>query len=152
MILRTGETLSADFVVLAVPFDRILGLLGEHLIARIPDLAGVGFIQSSPITGIHLWFDRPVCPFDHVVTPGRLVQWVFNHTAIQGRAAPRSPTALRSEAESSSDEGQYLQVVISARLTACFNLTDRQSATPFLPTWPRYGQLSERPACCGGGS
>ena len=114
VILRTGETLSADFVILAVPFDRILGLLGEHLIARIPDLRGVGLIQSSPITGIHLWFDRPVCPFEHVVTPGRLVQWVFNHTAIQGRAAPRSPTALRSEAESSSDEGQYLQVVISA--------------------------------------
>ncbi len=47
------------------------------------------FFVPSPITGVHLWFDRPVCPFDHVVTPGRLIQWVFNHTAIQGRGVPR---------------------------------------------------------------
>jgi uncharacterized protein with NAD-binding domain and iron-sulfur cluster len=35
------------------------------------------------------------------VTVGRLVQWVFNHTALQGRVAP-------------DGGGQYLQVVISA--------------------------------------
>jgi hypothetical protein len=50
---------------------------------------------------VHLWFDRPVCPHEHVVVLGRLVQWVFDHTALQGRAAGESG-------------GQYLQVVISA--------------------------------------
>ena len=44
---------------------------------------------ASPITGVHLWFDRPVCPLDHVVTVGRLIQWVFNHTAIQGAVGDR---------------------------------------------------------------
>jgi uncharacterized protein with NAD-binding domain and iron-sulfur cluster len=65
-------------------------------------------MTAAPITGIHFWFDRPVCPFDHVVTPGRLVQWVFNHTAIQGR------TATSSVEPSPNGEGQYLQLVISA--------------------------------------
>ena len=51
----------------------------------VPSLAGLGSLSTSPITGVHLWFDRPVCPFDHVVTIGRQTQWVFNHTAIQGR-------------------------------------------------------------------
>ena len=88
VVLRTGEEIAADFVVLAVPFDRVLGLIPESIRDRLPALAHVDALRAAPITGIHLWFDRPVCPFDHVVTPGRLIQWVFNHTAIQGRTAP----------------------------------------------------------------
>jgi squalene-associated FAD-dependent desaturase len=103
VVLRTGERVDADFVVLAVPFDRVRGLLPEGLAARLPGLAGLDAFEASPITGVHLWFDRPVCPFDHVVTVGRLIQWVFNHTAIQGRAATES-----------GEGGQYLQLVISA--------------------------------------
>jgi uncharacterized protein with NAD-binding domain and iron-sulfur cluster len=63
---------------------------------------------AAPITGVHLWFDAPVCPFDHVVTPGRRIQWVFNHTAIQGRPLPPGVGG------STASEGQYLQIVISA--------------------------------------
>jgi uncharacterized protein with NAD-binding domain and iron-sulfur cluster len=105
--LRSGEFLNADFVVLAVSFDRVRGLLPEAATRRIPTLDGLDCLKSSPITGVHLWFDRPVCPFDHVVTPGRLIQWVFNHTAIQGRGDPE-PTS------SAASAGQYLQIVISA--------------------------------------
>ncbi len=100
--LRSGESIAADFVVLAVPFDRVAGLLGDDLVGRIDALAGLDAMRASPITGVHLWFDRPVCPFDHVVTVGRLIQWVFNHTAIQRRKA------------TSDGGGQYLQIVISA--------------------------------------
>jgi squalene-associated FAD-dependent desaturase len=99
--LRTGVSLAADFVVVSVPFDRVLGLLPGPLLERVPSLAGVPELASSPITGVHLWFDRPVCPLEHAVIVGRLVQWVFNHTALQGREAPEGG-------------GQYLQVVISA--------------------------------------
>jgi squalene-associated FAD-dependent desaturase len=99
--LRTGELVPGDFVVLAVPFERVLSLLPARAIERIPALAGVSAMQPSPITGIHLWFDRPVCPLPHAVTIGRLVQWVFNH----------SSSANSSEAQQTA---QYLQLVISA--------------------------------------
>jgi squalene-associated FAD-dependent desaturase len=99
--LRSAEFVEADFVVLAAPFDRVAGLLPPLVLDRIPGLAGLADIKSSPITGVHLWFDRPVCPYEHVVTVGRLVQWVFDHSAIQGRSTP-------------DGRGQYLQVVISA--------------------------------------
>lgn len=99
--LRSGESLEADFVILAVPFDRVRGFLPDEVQAEVPALASVDVLQASPITGVHLWFDRPVCPFPHVVTVGRLIQWVFNHTAIQGRAA-------------TGQGGEYLQLVISA--------------------------------------
>ncbi|MDX2035134.1 MAG: hydroxysqualene dehydroxylase HpnE [Isosphaeraceae bacterium] len=101
--LRSGETLPADFVVLALPFDRIASVLPEGAIERIPGLARLEQFDASPITGIHLWFDRDVCPYDHVVIVGRTIQWVFNHTAIQGRAG-----------RIGRGGGQYLQLVISA--------------------------------------
>jgi squalene-associated FAD-dependent desaturase len=101
LTLRTGARVPADLVVLAVPFDRVLGLLDAPTAARVPGLARIHELQAAPITGVHLWFDRPVCPLDHVAVIGRLVQWVFNHTALQGRTA-------------TPDGGQYLQLVISA--------------------------------------
>jgi squalene-associated FAD-dependent desaturase len=109
--LRSGERMAADFLVLAVPFDRVRGLLSDELAARIPGLAGLDALRASPIAGVHLWFDRPVCPLDHVAIVDRLIQWVFNHTAIQGRAVP----AMGSEGEGRGENpGQYLQLVISA--------------------------------------
>jgi squalene-associated FAD-dependent desaturase len=116
VILRSGDLLAADFVVLAVPFDRVPALLPEFALARILALARFDELQAAPITGIHLWFDRSVCPFDHVVTPGRLIQWVFNHTAIQGRTVPPSETNAGAlpQIELVSGGGQYLQLVVSA--------------------------------------
>jgi squalene-associated FAD-dependent desaturase len=99
--LRTGEFVPGDFVVIAVPFERVLSLLPEPAIERIPGLGGVSAMQASPITGIHLWFDRPVCPLPHAVTVGRLVQWVFNHSSAESTAGSQAT-------------GQYLQLVISA--------------------------------------
>jgi squalene-associated FAD-dependent desaturase len=102
VVLRSGEAIPADFVLLTVPFDRVGAILGPDLTGRIPTLGSIAAINASPITGVHLWFDRVVCPYDHVVIVDRLVQWVFNHTAIQGRRPGES------------DQGQYLQIVISA--------------------------------------
>jgi squalene-associated FAD-dependent desaturase len=100
--LRTGEKVPADFVVLSAPYDRIPDLLGESLRPLIPQLDRLAEFPSSPITGVHLWFDRPVCPVPHVAVVDRLVQWVFNHTALQRRTGAADGT------------GQYLQIVISA--------------------------------------
>jgi squalene-associated FAD-dependent desaturase len=114
--MRSGEFMAADFVVLAIPFDRVTSLIPENARGQIEALADVEFLRPAPITGIHLWFDRAVCPFDHVVTPGRLIQWVFNHSAIEGRKAPRSDLAGGSASSSGCmlAGGQYLQLVVSA--------------------------------------
>lgn len=124
--LRDGEQVASDFVVLALPFDRVAGVLGDDLKRRNPALAGLGEIRASPITGIHLWFDREVCPEEHVVTLGRTVQWVFNHTALQGRRPSDGP-------------GQYLQLVVSAS----YDLVDRSkeeilriALDDLAATWP----------------
>ena len=106
--LRNGERLAADEFILAVPHERVLGLLPESL-AATPPLASLGQLESAPISSIHLWFDRPVTELPHAVLIGRTSQWVFNRTALQheaqgehGRPAASAPNEC------------YLQVVISA--------------------------------------
>ena len=47
--------------------------------------------QHSPITGIHLWFDRPITDLPHATLLDRTIQWMFNKS-----------------------EGRYIQLVVSA--------------------------------------
>ena len=81
--LRDGTTLSADEVVVAVPFDRVLALLPEPW-AKLPCFAGAGQLKPSPITSVHLWYDRPLTPLPHAVFVDCLGQWLFN----RGETAP----------------------------------------------------------------
>lgn len=93
--LRDGTSLSADWYVLAVPFDRVADLLPPDLVAREPYFAAAGHLTPSPITSVHLWLDRPTLKLPHAVLVDCLSQWVFD----RGEVAP----------------GEfYLQVVVSA--------------------------------------
>ena len=94
VVLRDGTVVRGEVVILAVPFDRVLDLLPPPLAAD-PFFARVGQLQSSPITSVHVWYDRPVLTLPHVVLVDALGQWVFN----RGEVAPGE---------------YYLQVVVSA--------------------------------------
>src|SRR5205807_9155309 len=78
------ELVNADAYVLAVPFERVPALAPELGL----DLSS--FVHS-PITGIHLWFDRQVTKLPHATLLDRTIQWMFN-----------------------KNEGRYLQLVVSA--------------------------------------
>jgi len=75
-----GERRTADYYVCALPFERL-----ESVGLPAPKL------QHSPITGIHLWFDREVTTLPHATLLDRTMQWMFN-----------------------KDGGRYLQLVVSA--------------------------------------
>jgi squalene-associated FAD-dependent desaturase len=93
--LRTGEGLRADWYVSAVPFDRLLGLLPADLTDAEPYFANLRQLGTSPITSVHLWFDRPVTDLPHAVLVDCTSQWLFN----RGEVAPGE---------------HYVQVVVSA--------------------------------------
>ncbi len=92
--LRDGSTIEADWYVLAVPFDRVADLLPDEL-AREPYFAKVANLAPSPITSVHLWYDRPVLSVPHAVLVDCVGQWVFG----RGEVAPGE---------------HYVQVVVSA--------------------------------------
>jgi len=77
-----GQVHTADYYVCCLPFERV-NQVGLDL-----DLSA---FEHSPITGIHLWFDRPITDLPQIALLDRTIQWVFNKS-----------------------EGKYLQLVVSA--------------------------------------
>jgi uncharacterized protein with NAD-binding domain and iron-sulfur cluster len=93
--LRTGDLLAAAWVIAAVPFDRLLDLVPADIAERELYFANLRNLETSPITSVHAWFDRPATNLPHVVLVDCVGQWVFN----RGETAPGE---------------WYLQVVVSA--------------------------------------
>jgi zeta-carotene desaturase len=75
-----GQLRTADHYICALPFERL-----ESVGLESPKLT------HSPITGVHLWFDREVTTLPHATLLDRTMQWMFN-----------------------KDSGRYLQLVVSA--------------------------------------
>ncbi len=79
-----GQIHTADRYICALPFERMKTVA--------PDLAvDTTRFEHSPITGIHLWFDRPITELPHATLLDRTIQWMFNKS-----------------------EGRYVQLVVSA--------------------------------------
>ena len=73
-----------DYLVLALPFealDRALPVSPEALPLR----EKLTHFESSPITGIHLWFDRQISDLDHAVLLDRTIQWMFHKSRLLQR-------------------------------------------------------------------
>ena len=75
-----GERRTAERYICALPFERL-----EAAGLPAPKL------EHSPITGVHLWFDREITTLPHAALLDRTMQWMFN-----------------------KDRGRYLQLVVSA--------------------------------------
>ncbi len=100
----SGGSVEADAVVVAVPFEsmqKLLPLLPAPSSGSETLADKLEHFQHSPITGIHLWFDRTITDLDHAVLLDTTIQWMYNKTRLQPER--------RSE-----DAGSYLELVVSA--------------------------------------
>jgi squalene-associated FAD-dependent desaturase len=100
-----GPEERADAYVFAVPHNTLADLLPDEAKSADPSLANIEKIKDAPITGVHLWFDRPVMQEPFITLLDTTTQWVFNKTALRG-----SSNGTGKEVQN----GQYLQLVISA--------------------------------------
>ncbi|MCH1440718.1 MAG: hydroxysqualene dehydroxylase HpnE [Rubripirellula sp.] len=98
--LADGRLLAADHVVSAVPWHAVNHLVPPDTVEKLEALAAA---PASPISGLHLWFDRQITELPHAVLVGTVAQWVF-----------RQPW----EEDDRSSAGFYYQVVISASQSA----------------------------------
>jgi squalene-associated FAD-dependent desaturase len=69
------EPIACDVLIVALPWKQAARLLPD----LVPASAGPAAdgLAGSPITAVHLWFDRPVIDLPHAVLVGRVSQWVF---------------------------------------------------------------------------
>ncbi len=101
--MEEGETLSADHYIAAVPHGDLPGLLPPEVAASVPAFTNLSQLRTSPITGIHLWFDRPVMREPYLALLDMTTQWIFNKTLLYGGGGAAG-----------AGGGQYLQLVVSA--------------------------------------
>ncbi len=106
--LEDGTELPADACVLAVPQNLVAEMLPAGLSADSALLAGLKHIRTSPITGVHFWFDREVMAEPYLALLDHTVQWIFNKTMLSADGAAASKKGRTENA------AQYLQLVISA--------------------------------------
>jgi squalene-associated FAD-dependent desaturase len=125
-----------DCAVIAVPFDSLSKLLpsadaGSPGVANVSSLREkLSHLETSPITGVHFWFDRQVTDLPHAVLLDRTIQWMFHKSLLlcfQDR--PNTPSASPSRAEENhslandsvqsgdlrlKESGSYVELVISS--------------------------------------
>jgi squalene-associated FAD-dependent desaturase len=75
-----GQAIRPDAVVVALPWLKVADVVDERIAAQWPWLEAIRAVPASPITGVHLWFDRAITNLDHAVLVGRLSQWIFRRT------------------------------------------------------------------------
>ena len=96
-----------DYLVLALPFDALDRVLPETP-ASAPIREKLSHFETSPITGIHLWFDRQITDLDHAVLLDRTIQWMFHKSRLQ---------PMRAQNGNGSGGGSYIELVVSSSKT-----------------------------------
>lgn len=102
--IRAGEKDETfDYLLLALPFDGLARAL-PHSPEAEPLREQLSHFETSPITGIHLWFDRQISDLDHAVLLDRTIQWMFHKSRL-----------LTSRASATNDSaGSYIELVVSS--------------------------------------
>lgn len=105
-MVRSGEDVFAsDRLLLALPFEVLANLLpilpqNEESAALSRSLKQ---FHHSPITSVHLWFDREITELTHAALLDTTIQWMYNKSKLH--------------ASSQKEQGSYLELVISASKT-----------------------------------
>ena len=102
-----GQELQFDYFVMAVPYDVAGRMLPEDPSSSAL-AAALGHFSSSPITGIHLWFDRQISDLDHAVLLDRTIQWMFHKSRLI-----ESRKENEKSREDSNSNGSYVELVVS---------------------------------------
>ena len=115
-ILEDGSEVSADACIAAVPHGVLPELLPREMAATGGPLESLRHLRTSPITSIHLWFDRTVMEKPFLALLDHTTQWIFNKTMLcAGRETNFANLHLSEQKLSgNSPKVQYLQLVISA--------------------------------------
>jgi squalene-associated FAD-dependent desaturase len=115
LLLPGGEE-SFDFVIPAVPFDVLSRLLPQTTAAE-PLRQTLSRFETSPITGIHLWFDRQITDLDHAVLLDRTIQWMFHKSRLLVAAGAQAQHQGSNGNAKAAENKSYVELVVSSSKT-----------------------------------
>ncbi|HWE01180.1 MAG TPA: hydroxysqualene dehydroxylase HpnE [Tepidisphaeraceae bacterium] len=154
--LSGGEFLPADAVVLATNYHAVMRWVPGELAARDSRFANLDRLESVPILGAHMWFDRPVLSENHAAFIRGPLQWLFKKDA-DGKAVHGVISAARQWLDVPRDdslrqfERQIREVFPRAREAKLIRgVTVIEKRATFAPT-PGIDRLRPRQAPPPGG-
>lgn len=102
IVRSEGKEFRSEKVILAVPFEamaKLLPVLPQN--AESTELeAKLEKFYHSPITSVHLWFDREITELTHAALLDTTIQWMYNKSKLHKDGGEAG--------------GSYLELVISA--------------------------------------
>ncbi|HZP23574.1 MAG TPA: hydroxysqualene dehydroxylase HpnE [Terriglobales bacterium] len=102
-----------DYAVLAVPFDSLARLLPDAPESQ-PLREKLAHFESSPITGVHFWFDRQISELPHAVLLDRTIQWMFHKSMLLNKNSQPGVGENATGFRRDSANGSYVELVISS--------------------------------------
>ena len=96
-----GEEMRVDSLISALPFQVLDKALPDDAAAESLRTRLRRF-ETSPITGIHFWFDRQITDLDHAVLLDRTIQWMFHKSR------------LHAQGSDDAQGGSYVELVVSS--------------------------------------
>jgi squalene-associated FAD-dependent desaturase len=82
--LEGGRRVSAEVILVTVPFTALRKMLPEEFVYRDPFFATLPKLRASPIVAVNLWYDRPITRRPFVGLWNTKMHWVFNKTDAFG--------------------------------------------------------------------
>ena len=101
LLCVNGEEVRCDFLVSALPFQALDKTLPDDAAADALR-AQLRRFETSPITGIHFWFDRQITDLDHAVLLDRTIQWMFHKSKLHAQGSEQARG------------GSYVELVVSS--------------------------------------
>jgi zeta-carotene desaturase len=98
------EFIAADAIIMAVNYPVLEKWIPEELARTDNRFTNLGQLQSVPILGAHLWFDRPVMSTPHAALIGGPLQWLFRKPDSDGSAIHGVISAARDWVQRDKDE------------------------------------------------
>jgi zeta-carotene desaturase len=115
VVMEDGTKIPADGCVAAVPHDVLLELAPKPWGEVNGALAGLHKLKTSPITGVHFWYDRAVMTEPFLTLLDHTTQWIFNKSLLSADVTKSAGSRPMNQSQKPTrNDGQYLQLVISA--------------------------------------
>ena len=115
-IKTRSETLTSEFLLIALPFEAM-----QNLLPHLPPAEGANALAHQieqhehwPICSVHLWFDREITDLEHAVLLDGEIHWMYNKSRLQPWR---------------NLNGSYVELVISA--SRSFAALTREQAIEF---------------------
>ena len=106
-VVHGDGRIACDAAIVAVPWRQAARVVPDLVPAAADRLAG------SPITAVHLWFDRDCIDLPHAVLVGRVSQWVFRPDPAEGRQPGYCQVVISASRGLSADRDGLLATVVA---------------------------------------